>query len=78
MKTKYLKTLLLVMSISNILGKSPKYRQVGNAAGTGARLVLLSTEQRARATQIARRVNYIELTAEPGFAAEFARALLLR
>jgi uncharacterized 2Fe-2S/4Fe-4S cluster protein (DUF4445 family) len=55
-----------------------RYRQVGNAAGTGARMVLLSTEQRARAMQIARRVNYIELTAEPDFAAEFARALLLR
>jgi uncharacterized 2Fe-2S/4Fe-4S cluster protein (DUF4445 family) len=54
-----------------------RYKQVGNAAGAGARMALLSMDQRRRAIQIARGVEYIELTAEPEFASTFARALLL-
>jgi uncharacterized 2Fe-2S/4Fe-4S cluster protein (DUF4445 family) len=51
------------------------YKQVGNAAGAGARMALLSQAQRERAKELARRVEYIELTAEGGFASKFAKAL---
>ena len=54
-----------------------KIRQVGNAAGAGARMALLSVAQREHAIQIARQIEYIELTAEKEFQSEFARALLL-
>jgi uncharacterized 2Fe-2S/4Fe-4S cluster protein (DUF4445 family) len=52
-----------------------RYRQVGNAAGVGARMALLSKAQRDRAKELARRVEYVELTAEEGFASKFAKAL---
>ena len=52
-----------------------RYKQVGNAAGVGARLALLSKAQRERAKELARQVEYVELTAEGGFASKFARAL---
>jgi uncharacterized 2Fe-2S/4Fe-4S cluster protein (DUF4445 family) len=57
----------------------PKERfvQVGNAAGTGARMALLSMAQRERAIEIARQVSYVELTAERDFSKLFAKALLL-
>ncbi|HET9656695.1 MAG TPA: ASKHA domain-containing protein [Kineosporiaceae bacterium] len=51
------------------------YRQVGNAAGAGARAVLRSTVQRARARRIAVDTGYLELTTLPGFQARFARAM---
>ena len=51
------------------------YKQVGNAAGVGARMALLSKAQRERAKELARRVEYVELTAEGGFASKFAKAL---
>jgi uncharacterized 2Fe-2S/4Fe-4S cluster protein (DUF4445 family) len=54
-----------------------RFRQVGNAAGAGARMALLSMAQRERAAQIAQQVEYVELTAEPAFQSEFTRALLL-
>jgi uncharacterized 2Fe-2S/4Fe-4S cluster protein (DUF4445 family) len=54
-----------------------KIRQVGNAAGAGARMALLSMTQRERAVQIAQRVQYVELTSEKDFQSEFAGALLL-
>lgn len=53
-----------------------RFSQVGNAAGTGARMALLSQVVRRQAAQLARRVRYVELTAEPGFTARFARALM--
>jgi uncharacterized 2Fe-2S/4Fe-4S cluster protein (DUF4445 family) len=40
-------------------------------------MALLSVRERARATEIARQVEYIELTAVPEFEREFARALRL-
>jgi uncharacterized 2Fe-2S/4Fe-4S cluster protein (DUF4445 family) len=54
-----------------------RFRQVGNAAGIGAKLALLSTEQRARAARSATRVEYLELTNFPGFTNEFAKAMSL-
>jgi uncharacterized 2Fe-2S/4Fe-4S cluster protein (DUF4445 family) len=44
---------------------------VGNAAGDGARLVLLDRKKRREAEKIAARVEYVELTIEAGFQKEF-------
>lgn len=44
-----------------------RFQQVGNAAGAGARMVLLSAAERRRAVDIARRIRYIELAALPEF-----------
>lgn len=52
-----------------------KIRQVGNAAGAGACMALLSRAQRQRAIRIAQQIEYVELTAEQDFQSEFARAL---
>jgi len=51
-----------------------RFRQVGNAAGMGAKLALISLEQRARARAIASRVRYIELASSPGFQRAFVQA----
>ncbi len=48
---------------------------VGNAAGQGAAMALLSTDLRAEATEIARFVEYIELSARPDFMDQFMDAL---
>ena len=55
-----------------------KFIQVGNAAGTGARMALLSTKVRERANQAAKRITYIELTIEPSFSSVFAKSLMLQ
>ncbi|MFC1886021.1 ASKHA domain-containing protein [Thermodesulfobacteriota bacterium] len=52
-----------------------RFRQVGNAAGTGARLALISKRMRTKAEDIAGRINYLELTSHPEFSRKFARAL---
>ncbi len=54
-----------------------RFRQVGNAAGTGARLALVSREQRALAAEIAQHVAYIELASVSNFQDLFARSLYL-
>jgi uncharacterized 2Fe-2S/4Fe-4S cluster protein (DUF4445 family) len=51
-----------------------RFRQVGNAAGTGARLALISRSQRLLAQQIALRDGYMELAAIPEFNHKFAEA----
>ncbi len=51
-----------------------RFQQVGNAAGTGARLALASVEQRNAARNLAERVGYIELAATPDFTHLFAQA----
>jgi uncharacterized 2Fe-2S/4Fe-4S cluster protein (DUF4445 family) len=48
---------------------------VGNAAGDGACIALLSVDKRAEADEMARRVEYIELTVEPNFESEFFQAM---
>lgn len=55
-----------------------RIRQVGNAAGAGARMLLLSTELRDQAARLARGIEYVELTAVSDFQSEFARALKLQ
>jgi uncharacterized 2Fe-2S/4Fe-4S cluster protein (DUF4445 family) len=51
-----------------------RFGQVGNAAGTGARLALISKSQRAMAQQIAQQDGYIELAALPNSNRKFAEA----
>ncbi len=53
-----------------------RYRQVGNAAGAGAKAALLSVTERDRAKRIADQVRYVELTTFPGFQRLFARSML--
>jgi uncharacterized 2Fe-2S/4Fe-4S cluster protein (DUF4445 family) len=48
---------------------------VGNAAGEGARLALVNTDKRREADEIARRIEYVELTTEPDFQKHFVKAL---
>jgi uncharacterized 2Fe-2S/4Fe-4S cluster protein (DUF4445 family) len=52
-----------------------RFRQVGNAAGGGARLLLASTPQRAAADALARRVEYVELANDAGFMDVYVKAL---
>jgi uncharacterized 2Fe-2S/4Fe-4S cluster protein (DUF4445 family) len=55
-----------------------RFRQVGNAAGTGARHLLLSARLRETAAELARRVEYVELANHPAFTALYAKALVFR
>ncbi len=64
---------------ATIIGMLPplpldRFKQVGNAAGTGARMTLISETQRALARQIASRVRYIELASMPDFSRKYAEA----
>jgi uncharacterized 2Fe-2S/4Fe-4S cluster protein (DUF4445 family) len=54
-----------------------RFQQVGNAAGTGARLALVSRERRAEAAHIARRVQYVELAGLPQFHEWFMASMYL-
>jgi uncharacterized 2Fe-2S/4Fe-4S cluster protein (DUF4445 family) len=54
-----------------------RFIQVGNAAGAGARQMLLSTNQRKLAEDIARQVNYVELSTYPNFTNLFSKSLFL-
>ena len=51
-----------------------KVFQVGNTAGSGARLLLLSSEQRRIAEELAKSVKYIELAIHPDFSRLFVDA----
>ena len=51
--------------------------QVGNAAGTGARLALISQAHRHHAQDLAQRVRYLELARSPRFMRNFAEAMYL-
>ncbi len=50
---------------------------VGNAAGDGARIALLDRDKRREAEEMARRVEYLELTLADGFQEEFTSALFI-
>ena len=52
-----------------------RFRQVGNAAGIGAKQVLMSTTRRAEAAGIGERVESLELTANKKFQTEFMKAM---
>jgi len=48
-----------------------RFQQVGNAAGTGVRMALVSAATRAKAAQLAPRCSHIELNSLPGFQKAF-------
>ncbi len=52
-----------------------RFKQIGNAAGMGAKLMLTSRAKRQEAAEIVDRVEYVELTTHPGFTRIFAHAL---
>jgi uncharacterized 2Fe-2S/4Fe-4S cluster protein (DUF4445 family) len=54
-----------------------RFVQVGNAAGMGARMALISLAERRLAADIAAQAEYIELTSTPEFTEEFAQAMFL-
>lgn len=53
-----------------------KITPIGNAAGEGSKMVLLSREERRRAEKLAREVDYVELSAEPTFTDGFAMNMI--
>jgi uncharacterized 2Fe-2S/4Fe-4S cluster protein (DUF4445 family) len=54
-----------------------RFQQVGNAAGTGARQMLVSAAHRRMAESIIERTRYIELTAHPSFTDIYMEAMVL-
>lgn len=54
-----------------------RYTQIGNAAGAGARMLLVNHSQRNLAEQIGREIHYIELTAETTFNDTYVSALFM-
>ena len=52
-----------------------RVKTIGNAAGTGARMMLVSTLSRARAEELADQIEYLELTVYPDFAMFYARGI---
>jgi uncharacterized 2Fe-2S/4Fe-4S cluster protein (DUF4445 family) len=54
-----------------------RFRQVGNAAGIGAKQALLSATRRAEAAGIGERVEYLELTVNQKFQEEFLKAMYM-
>jgi len=54
-----------------------RFRQVGNAAGAGARQILVSASRRCAAATLARKVTYVELTVHREFTRRFLKALYL-
>lgn len=55
-----------------------RIQSIGNAAGVGARLALLSVTERRRAEEIAGRVRHVELSEREGFYDRFAEAMMLQ
>jgi uncharacterized 2Fe-2S/4Fe-4S cluster protein (DUF4445 family) len=54
-----------------------RYHQVGNAAGMGAKLALISRIKRDEARSLADRISYLELASHPDFQNTFAQAMLI-
>jgi uncharacterized 2Fe-2S/4Fe-4S cluster protein (DUF4445 family) len=44
-----------------------RFEQVGNAAGSGARMMLVSDEMKKKGTEFSKRTKYVELTLFPDF-----------
>jgi len=53
-----------------------RFEQVGNAAGVGAKMMLVSKSYRDKAVELARHIEYVELTVVEDFANRFAYSLL--
>lgn len=86
--TEHIKEVLLAGAFGNymdphsacVIGLIPqelenKVRMVGNAAGTGSKLALLSGREYKRSETIATTVKYIELGAQKNFNREFAKGM---
>lgn len=54
-----------------------RFHQVGNAAGIGAKRLLINAGERARAADLVKHLNYIELTNHPEFTDRFSQAVML-
>jgi uncharacterized 2Fe-2S/4Fe-4S cluster protein (DUF4445 family) len=54
-----------------------RLQSVGNAAASGAQMILLSQECRRRANALAKRIQYVEIANEPSFAEVFAQEMFL-
>jgi len=54
-----------------------RFRQVGNAAGIGAKRLLVNAGERERAAVLVARLRYIELTNHPDFTDRFSQAVKL-
>jgi uncharacterized 2Fe-2S/4Fe-4S cluster protein (DUF4445 family) len=52
-----------------------RYMQVGNSAGVGAKMTLVSRKERIRARDIARKTGYLELTTHHNFNRRFAEGM---
>lgn len=55
-----------------------RYHQVGNAAGVGAKEMLISQDRRDEAARISRGVHYVELTTHADFTPTFVEAMYFR
>jgi uncharacterized 2Fe-2S/4Fe-4S cluster protein (DUF4445 family) len=66
------------LEIGLVPGLDPeRVRFVGNAAGVGARMVLVDRGARERAREVGRHCKYVELGGHPGYEEAFCRALAL-
>jgi len=70
------------MSSAVAIGMMPglpmdRFTQVGNAAGMGARMALISATQRVKAQTLASKVKYVELGSAPHFTETFLKACSL-
>jgi uncharacterized 2Fe-2S/4Fe-4S cluster protein (DUF4445 family) len=54
-----------------------RFHQVGNAAGIGAKRLLINAHERDHADQLVAQLHYIELTNHPQFADRFSQAVML-
>ncbi len=69
-----IKRLDVELERSTILDRE-KFINAGNAAGTGARLCLISTHERKTAELIAGKVEYVELATKPEFSSTYVGSL---
>jgi len=53
------------------------FNQVGNAAGMGAKIILVSNEKREQAKKIPNQVHYVDLITNSNFFQEFSKAMFL-
>jgi uncharacterized 2Fe-2S/4Fe-4S cluster protein (DUF4445 family) len=54
-----------------------RFRQVGNAAGVGAKLALVSGTKRAEARALGEKIGYLELATHPHFRTTFAQSMFI-
>lgn len=54
-----------------------KFQQVGNAAGAGARQMLISIHQRRQAERLGDNIQYVELAGSKNYSNKFMRAIVL-